>query len=102
MTYILRSTFLEHLEKIFSLKDKDYLKWTLIWSSGFVVTLSILLANYYLFVPNNDPAWLTRIEEKCGAEKLEKSFEKYYLVSLGQVIIGFAAYLGLLLSVCAR
>jgi len=67
--------------------------------AALLMTVILLVANYYLFEsPSNLSEWSKRIEAKCGAEKLKPAYQDKYLVDLGQIGMGFMTYLGFLFA----
>lgn len=82
--YIARGPALEHLNRIISLKEREYHSvYAMICLGSLSVLLITLIVNYYSFTGKNDPAWTTRITNKCESKYLDKAFEKHYLMDSG-------------------
>jgi len=58
---IFRADVIKHLNKVLELVDQDYTSNSVYALVSLAAMMTTLIANYYLFEPNNLPEWSTRI-----------------------------------------
>ena len=85
-----------NVRKVLHDQDNRLFRITPIWGTVLFFAFALEIINYISVNPDivNDPAWSTRITEKCGPDHLEEAYQSHSMIDNGEIGFSFGGYFG--------